>query len=283
MHTLSHTTNTSLLDYQVPQLIQNYRTGSAEAISIPFLAIWFVGDIANLVGAVWARLVPTVIALAVYFCIADSVLITQCLYYNFKNRKQASSSQDTAVVDGDEHEVDEEEPLLSRRGSTASGSNVALPGGMRRKSSAARRDSLLAKIDEEEEHDESSMKAMVKNLASILLICALGAAAWAICWKAGIWRPAPSPEHERRHGRKDQGSHGTPLGAEVLGYASAIFYLGARIPQIVKNWREKSCEGLSLLFFLLSMLGNLTYGAGVSWKSCKVLLMLMVHRSYVTV
>ncbi len=37
----------------------------------------------------------------------------------------------------------------------------------------------------------------------------------------------------------------------------------ARIPQIIKNHREKSCEGLALLFFLLSLTGNLTYGASV--------------------
>jgi hypothetical protein len=54
------------------------------------------------------------------------------------------------------------------------------------------------------------------------------------------------------------------LGAQILGYASAVCYLGARIPQIIKNQREKSCEGLSLLFFMLSLLGNATYGAGVS-------------------
>ncbi len=37
----------------------------------------------------------------------------------------------------------------------------------------------------------------------------------------------------------------------------------ARIPQIIKNYREKSCEGLALLFFLLSLTGNSTYGASV--------------------
>src|SRR5262245_3873542 len=53
---------------------------------------------------------------------------------------------------------------------------------------------------------------------------------------------------------------------------------GARVPQIIKNYREKSCEGscvssrlgpvtnltrtkgLALLFFLLSLTGNMTYG-----------------------
>lgn len=37
----------------------------------------------------------------------------------------------------------------------------------------------------------------------------------------------------------------------------------ARIPQIVKNYQEKSCEGLALLFFLLSLMGNLTYGLSI--------------------
>jgi hypothetical protein len=45
-----------------------------------------------------------------------------------------------------------------------------------------------------------------------------------------------------------------------------VCYLGARIPQIIKNQREKSCEGLSLLFFILSLLGNATYGAGVRFS-----------------
>lgn len=44
-------------------------------------------------------------------------------------------------------------------------------------------------------------------------------------------------------------------------------YLGARIPQIIKNQRERSCEGLSLLFFILSLLGNATYGAGILFHS----------------
>tara|TARA_R110002060_G_scaffold36667_2_gene47655 strand:- start:330 stop:608 length:279 start_codon:yes stop_codon:yes gene_type:complete len=44
---------------------------------------------------------------------------------------------------------------------------------------------------------------------------------------------------------------------------SALTINRARIPQIVKNHQEKSCEGLALLFFMLSLMGNLTYGAGI--------------------
>lgn len=54
-----------------------------------------------------------------------------------------------------------------------------------------------------------------------------------------------------------------PLGAKILGYISAVLYLGARIPQIVQNQRQKSVEGLSILFFMLSLLGNVSYTGGV--------------------
>lgn len=41
------------------------------------------------------------------------------------------------------------------------------------------------------------------------------------------------------------------------------FVSSARIPQIIKNYRQKSCEGLALLFFLLSLSGNSAYGASL--------------------
>lgn len=43
--------------------------------------------------------------------------------------------------------------------------------------------------------------------------------------------------------------------------------MGARIPQIVRNQVRRSCEGLSLLFFLLSVMGNVTYGMGILFHS----------------
>lgn len=190
---------------------------------------------------------PTVIALAVYFCFADLVLIAQCLYYNLLNARKSRRNTRTADDNGPE------QPLLSRRDSS-----IGLPGSHRRKSSAAsrrhaastnRRDSLASILEE-----ETGSKQWVKNSISIIGIIIVGAAGWAIAWKTGVWKPTPI----------DNGSGAdVALGAKILGYASAVCYLGARIPQIIKNQRDRSCEGLSLLFFMLSLLGNATYGAGV--------------------
>lgn len=272
----------------IPQLYENFKHSDASGISIAFLTVWLIGDITNLIGAAWASLVPTVVALAVYFCFADAILILQVLYYNYWYRRRvvSTASQDAAA------EADEEAPLLSRRESGAS--SIGLPGSHKRRrrrssvlsdapavngapapgSSSGRRASSLAKIDEDEgfEGDVSSKTAWIQNTAGILFICIIGSLGWLICYKTGLWTPAPAPGSENGDSRDSPAKH-SPAGAQILGYVSAIAYLGARIPQIVKNWRDKSCEGLSLLFFLLSLVGNLTYGAGVSFPySCDLFL-----------
>ena len=261
----------------VPQLIENYQNANADAISLTFLFIWFVGDVTNLVGAIWADLVPTVIAIAVYFCFADFVLIGQCLYYNAINRGKKEKRD--AVEGADVRACDtaatqnEQTPLLhgessapaqpmKRRLTDVNEYNMGLPGSRRRSSRRntddARRNSLERILAE-----PTRLRAWLKNTVSILAIVVVGAAGWAIAWKTGAWRPTPTDQGED--------AHRGPVGAEVLGYISAVCYLGARIPQIVKNQRERSCDGLSLLFFLLSLLGNATYGAGVSVDPCILL------------
>ncbi|KAJ6092996.1 hypothetical protein N7486_008285 [Penicillium sp. IBT 16267x] len=239
----------------VPQLIENYRNGNAEAISFLFVLVWFIGDITNLLGGILAGLVPVIIAIAVYFCIADGVLIVQCLYYKARNsrleavHRRRRSSTET---------LDPTTPLLGRRFSDS----LEAPNGRRRSSGscrgyqgAGRRDSQvedpLAKIVEESEYGR---KAWLKNCISVLGILVVGTAGWTIAWQTGMWTPAPQAH-----------ASATDLatGGQILGYFSAACYLGARLPQIYKNYSDKSCEGLSLLFFILSLLGNLTYGAGI--------------------
>ncbi|BCS24657.1 PQ-loop repeat-containing protein [Aspergillus puulaauensis] len=238
----------------VPQLIENYRNGNAEAISLLFLFVWFVGDVTNLAGSAWAGLVPVIIAIAVYFCLADGVLIGQCLYYRARNARAAALLARNSSFATPEPTT----PLLGRRFSDS------LPeGGRRRRGSCASYtatandqgqgpDNTLAKLVEENRFGKG---ALMKNISSVLAICVIGMAGWTVAWQTGVWKPAPL----------DSGNGGVDMapGAQVLGYISAVCYLGARLPQIYKNYCDKSCEGLSLLFFILSLLGNLTYGAGI--------------------
>ena len=168
----------------VPQLLENYRNSSAEAVSLTFIFVWFIGDVANLVGAVWAGLVPVIIAIAVYFCIADGVLISQCLYYR---------RQKTEADEGDD------QPLLPQP---------------------------------EAQGAKKKQSEVWKNIFSILGVIAVGTMGWTIAWQSGVWTPTEDENTDMA------------VGAQILGYLSAILYLGARIPQIIKNTRSKSCEGM---------------------------------------
>lgn len=267
----------------VPQLLENYRNSSAEAISLAFIFVWFIGDIANLAGALWAGLVPVVVAIGVYFCIADGVLISQCLYYGILNKRREGKALLSTQPSSSSGEVrqptqanDEEEPLLKRTRTNS----ITIPGSadnrrrssasVKRRRSSAIQDDQLAQIFEES--DENGARLWFKNAMSVLAIGVVGAAGWAIAYESGAWKPTPTAT--------DTDGEKMAMGAQILGYFSAVAYLGARIPQIIKNAKDKSCEGklivqcpsysqltwnagLSLLFFILSLLGNLTYGAGI--------------------
>lgn len=53
----------------------------------------------------------------------------------------------------------------------------------------------------------------------------------------------------------------------VFGWGSAALYLGSRVPQIYKNWRLQSCEGLSMFMFLFSVMGNGLYVTSIFLNS----------------
>lgn len=48
------------------------------------------------------------------------------------------------------------------------------------------------------------------------------------------------------------------LETQILGWTSALCYIGARLPQIYKNFQTR-CEGLAPGLFYFAMLGNITY------------------------
>ncbi|XP_072334368.1 lysosomal amino acid transporter 1 homolog isoform X2 [Scyliorhinus torazame] len=57
---------------------------------------------------------------------------------------------------------------------------------------------------------------------------------------------------------------------EIIGFTigglSSVFYLVSRLPQLRRNWRRKSTEGVSPTLFALMIIGNLAYGLSVILK-----------------
>ncbi|PHH84468.1 hypothetical protein CDD83_1898 [Cordyceps sp. RAO-2017] len=230
----------------LPQLWANYKAKSADGLSITFLIVWSLGDVTNLSGALLTDLAPSAVALAVYFCILDVTLISQCLYYNTINARRRAVAEASS----------EDSPLLARRQSTSSGPDGARGSPAEHEETAARLARKNAAAGDEAAIDGGSWK---HNALSLLAVYAIGFAGWFVSYMAGAW----GSETPKVPDAADERSHSRVVAGLVLGYASAACYLCARIPQIVKNYREKSCEGLSLLFFMLSLTGNLTYGVSL--------------------
>ncbi len=64
-----------------PQIVENYRRTSAEGLSLAFLIIWLAGDVFNVLGSMFQQVLPTKLILAVYYTVADIILIGQVFYY----------------------------------------------------------------------------------------------------------------------------------------------------------------------------------------------------------
>lgn len=252
----------------LPQLITNYKTKSAEGLSMAFLIVWLLGDLANLLGrynlaylakrlcpqavtdlvcfksgALATRLAPTAVALAVYFCFADVVLITQCVYYNaLTARREArlngngNAETQNGASRAVEDEPDEEEPLLSRRRRS---SLAGLPGSQRRHSSMARDvsnlDPLARCITGEDETPDAH--PWLHNTLSLVAVYVVGTAGFFVSYGMGAWG-----DHTDAPEIPEAGDAVTAFGL-TMGYVSAALYLLARLPQIFKNYKEKSCEG----------------------------------------
>ncbi|KAK3944586.1 vacuolar amino acid transporter YPQ3-like protein 2 [Diplogelasinospora grovesii] len=237
-----------------PQIFENFRRGSAEGLSIQFIIVWLLGDLFNILGAVLQGVLPTMIILAIYYTIADFVLLGQCFYYRgFTWRDDLPANPKTkpkrAKGNGDGKgqlgEPNEYTGLLNtdreRRGSDWSHLSPAVP--------------LLEATPGEPitpRPPQTTWQTVTLNLIAIVMVIASGVAGW---WLSRY------PQHDTHDGRGDEGSGEVVFNfwGQIFGWFCALLYLGSRLPQLLLNWRRKSTDGVSMLFFLFACLGNLTY------------------------
>lgn len=260
-----------------PQIIENFRRRSADGLSLLFIIVWLAGDVFNILGAVLQGVLPTMVILAVYYTLADIVLLGQCFYY----RGFTLSDYPTKSLLDDADAADEDEPLLSRSDSIPNGHTIQNTD-LRPHSQSSNFRSRLTSVDgthlspatpliaapkpttsssadppaTQTLTPTTTAQAILLNTFAIILVCAAGVFGW---WVS-------HSRHRHHHHRSsapsspddDPTQHFDPLG-QTFGYLCAALYLGSRIPQILLNFRRQSTEGVSLLFFLFACLGNLTY------------------------
>ncbi|OBT68797.1 hypothetical protein VE03_02122 [Pseudogymnoascus sp. 23342-1-I1] len=228
-----------------PQILENFRRASAESLSLEFIVIWSLGDLFNVFGGILQGVLPTMLILAVYYVLADVVLIYQCLYY-----RGVASQEDSPT------------PPSSRQPQAEP--NGHRPPGPSRRSSAVDPTHLspatpLAELTKPRRRS-TPLQAALLNLLAVVMVAGAGVFGWWV--STGSQRgpqnhdhghgPAPPPHREKGELPLD------PLG-QAFGYGCMVMYLGSRVPQLILNWRRQSTDGLSGMFFLFACLGNVTY------------------------
>ncbi len=84
------------------------------------------------------------------------------------------------------------------------------------------------------------------------MVCAAGVLGWFLGQKKS---KGTEPDHPENDGDT---LHFNVVG-QVFGYLCTVAYIASRLPQLILNYRRKTTEGLSMLFFLFACLGNITY------------------------
>ncbi|KAK7206154.1 PQ loop repeat-domain-containing protein [Myxozyma melibiosi] len=210
----------------VPQLVDQWKLKSSAGVSLLFLLVWFLGDIANLIGAVWAGLLPKVVALAVWFCFADAIELSSAIYYRFfyhppaKNGPSDFESAGGLLAVSSDDDATDDIPLDDLAEESPSGAH------------------------------SSVWKEYVLPILGVIIIGIIGY----------FFTNSPTDSSDDSSEEPDSS---LSVGPQILGYLSALLYLTARIPQIIQNHRKKSVHGLSLLFFMFSTAGNVTYAAQI--------------------
>lgn len=216
-----------------PQIYENFTRKSSEGLSLMFIILWLAGDVFNVLGSILQGVLPTMIILAIYYTLADILLLWQCLNYGHKSKTDLIHLSPANPFDGDTIEQ-----VLSRDSQERQESN-----------SQDESDNLLANSTDGSSKERSPVKNFLFKLLMVSLVFLSGLIGWYISYVKNYYK-YKHPESPKLVF--------DPL-AQFFGWLCAILYLGSRIPQILLNFQRKSCEGISFMFFLFACLGNLTY------------------------
>ncbi|KIJ55021.1 hypothetical protein M422DRAFT_24878 [Sphaerobolus stellatus SS14] len=88
---LGYASIASWLGAQFPQIVVNLQRKSVDGLALPFLVNWLIGDSTNLIGCILTDQLPFQTALAIYFVLVDTCLVTQYVYYDASRDAKALS------------------------------------------------------------------------------------------------------------------------------------------------------------------------------------------------
>ncbi|KAF7554468.1 hypothetical protein G7Z17_g2897 [Cylindrodendrum hubeiense] len=213
-----------------PQILQNFKRKNADALSLHFILIWLVGDIFNIIGSTLQGVLTSMIILAVYYTVADLVLLGQMFFYRgYIFRKPSTPVTNPAAAPVESYDLNslstlpiepydinalssdesvlDKDILSDRRGSDTSDASSTTPDQPRNPAPKPPR---------------ALLRSFLWNTLIVLIVLTAGFFGWLISVKVS----------------------GQKRDEEVQSEDSLEF---------------NTTEGLAMLFFIFSCLGNVTY------------------------
>lgn len=228
----------------IPQLVLNCKSGNADkALSFYFLFFWLAGDTCNMVGCILASQLPIQILTGVYYILMDLIMIIQYLYLckikNSDRYRARNRSQNRIRRDSEDSFLDNTDLLPDDQN-----------------------------LQHNNFRENAPLLMMFVPFVNVGYYNADKLYKFSDLWN--IQNAYDSATINANLGANIPFNHDQNLLANknaaigyTLGIISCIFYMISRLPQITRNFKRGSTQGVSISMFILAILGNFLYGTSV--------------------
>ncbi|KXT05297.1 hypothetical protein AC578_10986 [Pseudocercospora eumusae] len=251
---------------QLPQIYKNWSLQSTSGLSIFFLVEWCLGDLGNLLGALFTHQASWQVAIGCYYVFVDLCLVGQWIWFE-KLRHGHPVFRVWRRSNGNGYD------------SSDSGSmEQVVIEGQRDTTKPPSRPKIIFRTPTFERAPEEQEKGSLGSTPRSDTIHRVGPSSP---------MPSPSPrtmlfiacliamthaspiKHTSVEGHPlDSGPTSLERAGTVLSWMSTVLYLGSRLPQLFKNWRRKSTSGLSPHLFIAAFCGNMFYSSALLTNPC---------------
>ena len=257
----------SWLFAQMPQIYKNYKIQSTAGLSIFFLTEWLLGDLANLLGALFTHQASWQVIIASYYTFVDICLVMQYFWYSHIKPYYMGTSLHSDVgsdsSDADSDMINSLSPINTEFTDARTEMQQQGSRSVTSKSPAEDNTPLFSPVayDREDDLDKKASGTSFDWTAMASPRTVLTGAA------ASLARPARAVPILINLAASQPHLQNSSTSLETVGtiisWGSTFLYLGSRLPQLYKNWSRKSTAGLSPLLFMAAFMGNLFYSTSL--------------------
>ncbi|KAI8993353.1 PQ loop repeat-domain-containing protein [Pilobolus umbonatus] len=241
------------LNAQIPQMIENYRLRAADGLSLYLLYFWLLGDIGSLTSCFLNHQLTFQKCLGAYFVLTDIILLFQYFHYEY-NR-----------IDGDSMIVSQ---VKSLNASLKENYNLEMT-----LSNTHVSEYLYGSIG----NDNITTIKNTRNKSKGLSLLAI------LFFSYNLQSNASLLSHFNEMEEQSSSLIDSVSASEVsqplmtmgwiLAWICTSLYFLSRIPQIYKNYKCHSVDGISIELFVFAVSGNITYALSIllhpghTWES----------------